>query len=182
MADWVIAAAAVSAAAVSAASAVSSAQTAQKQGRIAREQAEIQAQQYADQREVITQQATQEEATRLVQLNRTLGAARAIRAGRGLTLDSVGEGVIENASIEEAKRDLDTIAVNAERERRSLGLASYRALLSGTSAQNSANAQATAGYAQAFGSAVQGGIQGYNYLSTSRVQPERTTGRVAGPV
>jgi hypothetical protein len=158
--------AAVVSSAASVFTAFSGAQAAQQQGRLARQEAEVQAQQIAEQREAVAAAARQEEAARLVTLRRTLGAAAAIRGARGLSGDSLGADVLRTESEAEAAKDLDTIAINAEREGRSLGLAQSRALLSGQSAVSRANSQALAGYGQAISGAFSLGNQGYKFLSS----------------
>lgn len=157
--------AAIAASAASAVTAFAGAQQAQAQGRIARQQAELQASAIAEQRQAVADAAQQEEAARMVTLRRTLGAAAALRGARGLSDDSLGADVLRGASEAEAARDLDIIRVNAEREGRSLGLAESRALLSGTSAAAQAQGQALAGYGQAIGSLAGAGRSTYNYLS-----------------
>ena len=150
----------------SVATAVSGAQAAQRSGRIQMQQAQVQAAQYADQREQVAQQAGREEADRLTQLRRTLGAVEALRGARGLAGDSVGAGVIAAANTETANRDLDTITLNSEREKRMLGLAGSRALLSGQAAQTEASNRALAGYGQAVQSGATFANQGYKFLSS----------------
>jgi len=164
----IAAVAATAAAAAGTVSAVGGAQAAQRAGRLQMEQAQIQAQAYADQREQVAQQAQREETDRLTQLRRTLGAIDALRAGRGLAGDSMGAGVIADRSIAEAERDLDTLKLNSERESRAIGLAGDRALLSGEVAQTEAGSRALAGYAQAVESGARTlnlGHKTYRYLS-----------------
>lgn len=156
--------AAIASSAASVGTAVMGAQQAQRAGVQQARQAQMQAQAYADQRQQVAQQAQREEADRLVQLRRTLGAVDALRGARGLTTDSVGASVIAAENNAQAARDLDTITLNSERQSRQLGLAGSRALLTGEAALDEAGTRAMAGYAQALQSAVSLGNQGYKYM------------------
>ncbi|PWS37787.1 hypothetical protein DFH01_00245 [Falsiroseomonas bella] len=142
--------AALAASAASTVTAVAGAQQAQAAGRLQRQQAEQQAMLYGEQRQQVADAAAQEAGNRMVALRRTLGAQEAYRGARGLASDSMGASVLRSASEAELARDLDTIAINAGRERRSLGLAASRAYLSGEAAMAGAQGQALAAYGQAF--------------------------------
>lgn len=157
--------AAIAASAASTFTAVAGAQQAQAAGKLQRQQAEQQAMLYGEQRQQVADAAAQEEASRLTTLRRVLGAQEAVRGARGLASDSMGAGVLRSASEAEAARDLDTIAINAGRERRSLGLAQSRALLSGQASSIDANSRALAGYGSAAQSFATGVRQTNNFLS-----------------
>jgi hypothetical protein len=157
--------AAIAASAASTVTALAGAQQAQAAGRLQRQQAEQQAVLLGEQRQQVADAAAQESADRMVALRRALGAQDAMRGGRGLVGDDMGAGVLRAASQAEAARDLDTIALNAGRERRSLGLAQSRALLSGEASMADAQGRAMAGYGSAFGSAATGVRQTANFLS-----------------
>jgi hypothetical protein len=147
-----VAIAAVAASAASTLTAVAGAQQAQQAGRLQRQQAEQQALLIGGQREQVATAAAQESADRMTTLRRTLGTQEAVRGARGLVGDSLGAQVLRSASEAELARDLDTIALNAGRERQNLGLAQTRAYLSGQAAVAGAQGQALAG----FGSALRG--------------------------
>lgn len=168
MADMAVAltVASVAASAVSAGTAVMGAQSARAAGSAQRRQAEVQAQALADQGQQVRDRAQQEEAERLVTLNRVLSTTAAIRGAAGLTADSAGASAIVQDAEQTTKRDIDTIRVNAEREARSLGLAGQRALLSGQASEIEARGRATAGYGQAVQSVAGAARGGYNYLSS----------------
>jgi hypothetical protein len=157
--------AATGAAAASTVTAVAGAEQAKAAGRLQRQQAEQQATLYGEQRQQVADGATREAADRMVALRRTLGVQEAVRGARGLAGDSLGAQVLRAASEAELARDLDTIAINAGRERRNLGLAQSRAYLSGEAAMASAQGQALAGYGQALGGAADLFTQTRGFLS-----------------
>ena len=166
MAETALLVAAVSATAISAGTAVMGAQSARAAGSAQRRQSEVQAQALSDQGQQVRDKAQQEEAERLVTMNRVLSTTAAIRGAAGLTMDSAGASALIADAEQTTKRDIDTIRVNAEREARSIGLASERALLSGQASEISAKGQAAAGYGQAVQSLVgRGATSGYNYLT-----------------
>jgi hypothetical protein len=107
-------AAAVAAAAVSAAASIES-------GRQQANAAKLEQKQYEDQADIARVQGEQQEAARRQQLADTLATQSAIRAGRGVELDS-GTGTLRESSTVAAARDIDTIKANSLNQQRSFGL------------------------------------------------------------
>jgi hypothetical protein len=108
-------AAAVAAAAVSAAASIES-------GRQQANAAKLEQKQYEDQADIARVQGEQQEAARRQQLADTLATQSAIRAGRGVELDSGTGTTLRESSTVAAARDIDTIKANSLNQQRSFGL------------------------------------------------------------
>ena len=109
----------------------------------AKRQAEIQAQQYAEEREAARVQAVVDEAEHRKELASVLATQRAVRAGRGVELYSETFRNLQDRTIEDAEADISLGQLNALRRQRRLGLGMDQAAEQG-------RAGAAAGYGSAF--------------------------------
>ena len=109
----------------------------------AQRQAEIQAQQLADEREAARVQAVVDEAEHRKELASVLATQRAVRAGRGVELYSETFRNLQDQTIADAESDISLGQLNALRRQRRLGLGMDQAAEQG-------RAGATAGYGSAF--------------------------------
>lgn len=111
----------------------------------AKQQAALQAQQYADEREAARVQAVVDEAEHRKELASVLATQRAVRAGRGVELYSETFRNIQDQTIADAEADISLGQLNALRRQRRLGLG-----------MDQAEAQGRQGAAAGYGSAFQG--------------------------
>lgn len=121
----------------------------------ARQQADLQAQQLADEREAARVQASVDEAEHRKELASVLSTQRAVRAGRGGELFSETFRNIQDQTTADAEADISLGQLNALRRQRRLGLGIDQAEAQG-------RAGAMAGYGAAFGGLAKatGGLAG----------------------
>ena len=154
-AETAIAAAVISAAA----SAGGAIYAGHQQAAAAKDAANAQAAQLAEEQRAARLAAEQEIAAKRRDLGRVLSSMDALRAGRGLDLNSGTGAAIRGSSIEQAEADIATIEANANNRTRRLGLASDSALTRG---RNQAQAALVGSYGQAVGSLAGGVSQVYS--------------------
>ncbi|MBR0661334.1 hypothetical protein [Neoroseomonas oryzicola] len=152
---------AISAVAIAAAA---SAGTAIYSGIQQREAADAQAAQYEEERMAARTAAQQEEAAKQRQLNRVLGAADALRAGRGLELMSTTGEEIRRENIDAVNNDITTIRANANTRTRRLGLAA-------DNARGQGDAALIGGYGRAVGSLASGVTSAYGIMNRAQAAP-----------
>lgn len=153
----------IAAVAVSAVAAAGTAvYTGQQQAAAAKDNANAQAAQLAEEQRSARLAAEQEEAAKRHELNRILSATDAIRAGRGLDLMSTTGGAIRGDSMDAAERDVTTIAANTNNRTRRLGLAADSAITRG---RNAADTAVVSGYGSAIGSLAGGARSIYGVSS-----------------
>lgn len=108
-------------------------------------------------------QSAQQEADRVEEVNRILGAQAALRGARGLDIAGVGGQVMRETAIARAERDVANIQINE-------GVQERRLQLAGDAAQFQADGQSAAYYGRAVESglgAIRAGANLYGYLSKS---------------
>lgn len=103
------------------------------QGHAASRAAEAEAEQYRDEAEAARVNAVIEETDRRKELQQILATGEAVRAGRGLSLDTGSSEALRDSSEAEAERDINLIRANAfGRQRRMLLAADAASARSGT--------------------------------------------------
>lgn len=117
--------------------------------------AKLEEKQYQDQADIARVQGEQQEAARRQQLADTLATQSAIRAGRGVELDSGTGTALRDASTVAAARDIDTIKANSLNQQRSFGLNAA-----------AADARATGAMIAGIGGGASGLLSGANAYST----------------
>lgn len=105
-----------------------------QQGIAARDVAQMEAEQYDAQADMARSAALQDEAQRRSELQRVLAAQAAIRAARGLDLQSASGTALRKATIREAEGDIVTARANYLARTRNFGLGSKAARRRGDAA------------------------------------------------
>ncbi len=98
--------------------------------------AEFERAQYEDQRNLAAIQAADEEADRMRRLQRVLASNKASAAGMGIGTEGRSFLAIEDASKEEASRDIGRIRLNAAYTNRNLSLSAQQKSLEASSARS----------------------------------------------
>ena len=112
------------------------------QGQAAQRAAESEAAQYRDDAETARVNAVIEETDRRKELQRVLATGEAVRAGRGLDLNTGSSDALRSASEADASRDINVIRANAFGRQN-------RNLLAADAASSRGSAAATSGYLRA---------------------------------
>lgn len=103
------------------------------------------------QRELVQTQAKEQQASRLEQLNRTIGAITAITASHGLSVDSPSAQAVAGQRKKAAATDVGTIGANAAIQSGMLSESARAAIMAGQNAQMNGWFQAVSDVGKAFG-------------------------------